>query len=63
MSELQPISEAPKDGREVIVEFTVRTRAYWCHDVKDWVLVRRLSTDFAPSTSLWREAADGQSPK
>lgn len=44
----QPIETAPKDGTEIYVPITVSPqRAFWCSDLKRWVLSRPLNMEFA----------------
>jgi hypothetical protein len=50
----QPIATAPIDGTEIYVMISVAPqRAFWCGDLKRWVLSRPLSIDFANPTE-WR---------
>ncbi len=58
MTAWQPISTAPKDGRIVSIDHRGwKLSAFWCSDLKKWVLVRPLSIE-----SLHENRVDGWYP-
>jgi hypothetical protein len=44
-SRRQPIATAPKDGTEITVPVQWNLQAFWCDDLKRWVLSRPLEVD------------------
>lgn len=50
----EDIESAPKDGSEVLFPIEFVGRAYWCDDLKRWVLTRALHMDFIPHPTRFR---------
>lgn len=51
----QDIDSAPKDGREVYLHMPSSSlRAFWCKDLKEWVLSRPMHMETARAPLAWR---------
>jgi hypothetical protein len=42
------MSEPPKDGTTQTFEITMRLQAFWCDDLKDWILCRPMHLERLP---------------
>ena len=55
MTRYRPTSEAPRDGTEVLIKLDLEVRAFWCPDLKRWVLSRPLLIESRADPQTWRE--------
>lgn len=51
--EYRSIETAPKDGTEVLLPIRFNARAYWCDDLKKWVLSYPLHMETVPGPTKW----------
>lgn len=63
MTDWQPIETAPKDGRTIYLPVgECAVPAFWCDDLKRWVLVRTWKMDYVENPSGWRPTAHKSEP-
>lgn len=55
------IESAPKDGSDVLFPVEFVGRAFWCDDLKRWVLSWPIRMDYVPHPTRWAlPRADGE---
>jgi hypothetical protein len=58
MKDWHPIATAPKDGSEIIVQLPGgEARAFWCDDLKAWILSQPIHMERPHGATGWRPLA------